>query len=164
MNRDNNRSVHVRAYTVRLQWLCTQLQYSALNRYNTTPGHVPAYTVRLQLVTVQSQVQCRTASCDIHRAHIGSLQQAHLSIFSTLYHCSTPPITVQYRWTATNLSHPQLTPSSMTGSSLTLRAAWRHSSADSLDYSNCYQSKCDGHYEFWGSRRTAGFLFTAGTM
>jgi hypothetical protein len=35
-------------------------------------------------------------SCDIHRANSGSLQQAHLSIFSTPHHCSTSPITVQY--------------------------------------------------------------------
>ena len=131
---------------------------SALNKDNTRPARVKPYTVRLQLVTVQSQVQCWTASCDIHRAPSGSLQHAHLWIFSTFHHRSTPPITVQYRWTATNLSHPQLAPSSLTGNSLTLHAAWRHSSADSLDCSNCYQSKCDGHCEFWGSRRTDVFF------
>ena len=83
--------------------------------------------------------------------------------FSTFHHCSTSPITVQYRWTATTLSHPQQAPSPLTGNSLTLHAAWIHSTADSLDCSNCYQSKCDGPCEFWGSRRTAGFLFTACT-
>jgi hypothetical protein len=41
-------------------------------------GHVTADSVRLQLVTVQSQVQCRTALCDTHRAHSRSLKQAHL--------------------------------------------------------------------------------------
>jgi hypothetical protein len=50
------------------------------------------------------------SSCDIHRAHSSSLQQAHLSIFSPFHHRSTPPITVQYPWTATTLSHPQLWP------------------------------------------------------
>jgi hypothetical protein len=36
-------------------------------------------------------------SCDILRAHSGSLQQAHLSIFSPFDHCSIQPIMVQYR-------------------------------------------------------------------
>ena len=89
-------------------------------------------------------------SCDIHRAHSGSLQQAHLSIFSPFHHCSTPPITVLYPSTAITLSYPQLAPSPLTGNSLTLYATWRHRSADSLDCSNCYQSKCDGHCGFWG--------------
>ena len=76
---------------------------------------------------MQSHVQCWTASRDIHRAHSGSLKQTHLWIFSTFHHCSTPPVMVQYPWTATNLLHHQMAPSRLTGHSLTLHAAWRHS-------------------------------------
>jgi len=80
------------------------LWYIALNKDNTRPNHVTSYTVRLQPLTVQSRVKCWKASCNIHLAHIQWLQHVHLWVFSTLHHCSTPPITVQYRWTATTLS------------------------------------------------------------
>ena len=52
------------------------IQPTEQRQYQTRSCH--SYTVRLQFVTVQSQVQCRTASCDIQRAHSGSQQQAQL--------------------------------------------------------------------------------------
>jgi hypothetical protein len=114
-------------------------------------------------------LQCQTATCDC--AVLDGVMwhspctQWLTAAGSTLNFLNfPPPIMNQFRWTATNLSHPQLAPSPLTGNSLTLHAAWRHSIAESLDCSNCYQFKCDGHCEFWGSRRTAWYLFTAGTM
>jgi hypothetical protein len=40
----------------------------------------------------------------------------------------------------------------------------RHKELTVVQCRNCYESKCNCDREFWGSRRTAGVLCTAGTM